>query len=135
MPTSRNRLPAAADAARLPTPPSFRRASRLAAAPTITFEDLPTVQQLDLGRALRQLHLTITRGETMTTQIANLATSTSWPEGSPGDIAYRRTLCHMWHLAMAGVDADREALAEVTKILDLLPPPSPPELPAAKRAG
>lgn len=134
MPTSRNRLPAAADAARLPTPPSFRRAAgRLAAAPEITFEDLPTVQQLDLGRALRQLHLTITRGETMTSQIADLVRTTAWPEGSPGDIAYRRTLHHLWHLAMVGVDAARQALTELTRIMDSLPTPgaSPP---AAVRA-
>lgn len=81
------------------------------------------MQQLDLGRALRQLSITITRGETMTTQIADLVRTTSWPEGSPGDLAYRRTLHHLWHLAMVGLDADRQALTELTRIMDSLPPP------------
>lgn len=125
MPTSdRTKLSPAADASRLSPPPSFRRAAhRLRVEPAVMIEDLPTRVQLDISRALRLLHQHITRGETMGAQVAALVQGTSWPDGAPGDTAYRRNILHIGHLASAGLAADRDALVEITRILDLLPRP------------
>lgn len=126
MSTNRNPLSPAADAARLPSPPSFRRAAvRMRPAQPLMLDDLPTEKQLDIGQALRRLHVLITRGETMTSQLAELVSNTSWPDGAQGDTRYRRAVLHLGHLAMAGLDADREALAALCRILDDLPTEPP----------